>query len=52
MGFFDGKVEHGFDEMFDLNRDGKLTGVERAMQFDFLTRQSEKWNDDDFDDWD
>ena len=24
MGFFDRKVENGFDEMFDFNRDGVL----------------------------
>ena len=36
MGFFDRDVKNGFDEMFDLNKDGVLDPREQAMQYAFV----------------
>lgn len=40
MGLFDRDIKNGFDEMFDLNRDGVLDPGEQAMQFAFVDRVS------------
>ena len=40
MGFFDRQVNSGFDDMFDLNRDGVLDGFEQGLQFEYIDRTS------------
>ena len=57
MDFWSRNVENSFDEMFDLNRDGKLDFGEQAFQQDFITRDIESNNgsndeDDDLDELD
>ena len=36
MGFWDGKVNDPFDDMFDLDGDGRLSPGEEAFKYDFL----------------
>lgn len=36
MSFLDGKVTDYFDDMFDFNKDGRLSMEEQAMQFDMV----------------
>lgn len=60
MGFWDSDVNGSFDEMFDMNHDGKLDMSERAMQFEYMENEEREIegydnNDDsdyDSDDWD
>lgn len=53
MGFFDKDVENGFDEMFDLNKDGVLDPGEQAMQFAFVDKISrEEYSDEEEDELD
>ncbi|MCR5836888.1 MAG: hypothetical protein K6G88_10320 [Lachnospiraceae bacterium] len=46
MGPWDDEVKNGFDDMFDLDRDGKLDFDERSMQLDFMSHEF----DDDYSD--
>jgi len=49
MGPWDDEVESGFDDMFDLNRDGKVDRTERAMQLDFMSHEfDDEYSDDDY----
>ena len=58
MDFWSRDVENSFDEMFDLNRDGRLDFAEQAYQQDFLIRDiedrdsSDDEDDDDLDELD
>ena len=42
-------MKNGFDDMFDLNNDGILDPVERAIQMEFLEEMSKEddYSDDD-----
>ena len=53
MGPWDDEVESGFDDMFDLNKNGMLDSIERAFQMEFLDEMSKKdeFSDDDDDLW-
>ncbi len=50
MDFWSRDVENSFDDMFDLNRDGRLDIGEQGYQQDFLMRQIEEDEDDEDDD--
>ena len=57
MGPWDDEVKNGFDDMFDLDRDGKLDFDERSMQLDFMSHEfdddysdNNDFEDNDFDD--
>lgn len=39
MGLFDRDVESLLDEMFDLNRDGRIDFAEEALEFEYLERE-------------
>lgn len=58
MDFWSRDVENSFDEMFDLNHDGRLDIGEQAYEQDFLIRQTEiddeedKNDEEDELDWD
>lgn len=41
MDFWSRDVENSFDEMFDLNREGRLDFAEQAYQQDFIIRDME-----------
>ncbi|MBQ6359908.1 MAG: hypothetical protein IJJ25_01995 [Lachnospiraceae bacterium] len=53
MSFLDGKVNDYFDDMFDFNKDGRLSMEEQAMQFDMVrdieerNRRDSFWGSDD-----
>ena len=46
-------MKNGFDDMFDLNKNGMLDSIERAFQMEFLDEMSKKdeFSDDDDDLW-
>ena len=39
MDFFSREVKDSFDEMFDLNHDGKLDAGEQALQFEVMEEE-------------
>ena len=51
MGFWDGKLNGPFDDMFDLDGDGRLSPGEEAFKYDFFNSFDNDSNDsdDDFD---
>ena len=49
MGFFDEKVDNGFDALFDMNRDGVLDTWEQGLRYEYLDRAQHKEMAGDYD---
>ncbi len=47
--FHDKPVENEFDRMFDYDVDGVLNPLEQSERLDFMTGDSESYNDSDYD---
>ncbi len=47
MDFFDREIDGGFDEMFDMDRDGVLDTIEEGIETEYEPSGKFEWEDDD-----